>query len=272
MRKRLVGIFGLLGLAAVGCAQSDLVGFHKYPEFRTFSGLPGGGFAVTPDGELSYKGAMAFSTPIAYSLGQFRTIFGGGIVSQNGSLTSPFSFRDSATRSDGNGTGFLQTGVSLGKAGLVTGSIMWLSSELDSALNFQFTPGTQTGPARFAAGVQDLTGHGGSSGGSVVGDNDSSRSFYGVATYDFGSNGTYASAGIGTNRFRHGFFNVSTNLIPQAKAYVEYEGWFWNTGVNYSVPLTNIRTGEGVNRMLNLQIALGSVAGKYGYWGLMLSL
>src|SRR5579885_55373 len=61
-------VCSFLCLASLGFAQSELIGPGRFPETREMSGLPGGSFGVLPDGTPSFRGAMALSTPIAYSL------------------------------------------------------------------------------------------------------------------------------------------------------------------------------------------------------------
>src|SRR5579863_5468349 len=70
--SRHLTVGSLLLLASGALAQTNLAGPHEYPAFRTISGLPGGGFGVTPDGVPSFNGAMAFSTPIGYSLSNWN--------------------------------------------------------------------------------------------------------------------------------------------------------------------------------------------------------
>ena len=138
MRRSLPTVLAFLSLPVISAGQSNLIGYHRYPQFRTFSGLPGGGFALTADGEIDTSGALAF-----YELGQFRTIAGGGVLSPNWSLLGPRGSSGGGILSSGsgNGTSFFETGFSLGRSGGVTASFMWLSGQLDSAINIQYSPG-----------------------------------------------------------------------------------------------------------------------------------
>jgi len=261
--------FLLSSICGSALGQDKLSGFHQYPQFRTFSGLPGSGYALSPDGDFDPSGATAFSTPIAFNLGQMRFVFGGGNTSPNEKILFPTLDKSNVPSSRGNGTGVFSGGLSLGSAGTLSATVMVLSSVGDDAFNFQYSPGRQTGQWRYSVGVQDLTGQGGASGAQNPGDNDSSRSFYGVATYDFKSNGTYASFGGGEHRFSKGFANVSTNLFRDAKAYVEYEGSFFNYGVLYAVPLT--KPSKDSMRALRLQASLALVDNRYAAWGIFLT-
>src|SRR6476619_7261804 len=71
--------FAFVVLASASCfgfTQSDLFGPGQFTQTREMSGLPGGSFGVLPDGTPSFKGAMALSTPIAYSLNNWHYAFG----------------------------------------------------------------------------------------------------------------------------------------------------------------------------------------------------
>jgi len=262
----------MLFVVRTAVAQADYAGFHKYPEFRTWSALPGSGYGLTPDGEISPLGALAYSTPVAYSLGQWRTVIGAGVVGH----ARGFDFFETrqaggqgAFTTQGNGTGVISTGFNLGLAGMLTASMMELSGLGNTAFNFQFSPGKQTHRVRYAVGIQDLRGNGGSSGQDEPGDSDNSTSFYGAATADLGWNGSFATIGTGSHRFAHGFANASTNIIRDGKAYVEFEGQYWNSGITYAIPLGSLSNGP-LDRV-KLQVSAGEAAGRHAYWGVFLT-
>lgn len=225
----------MIMLARTASAQK-LTGYHQYPQFRTMSGLPGSSFPVTPLGEVDGTGAIAISTPVAYSLGNLRFVVGGMAVSFNGSrfLRQQRRGKDVV---EGNGTGQALAGIGLGRYGNLTVAGLFLSGEGDSAFNFHWTPPqSRASQVTYAVGVQDIRGRGGASGTGQPGDGDSSRSFYGVVTGRY-ANDTYVSLGLGTHRFGRPFGNVSTRLARGAKVYAEYDAFNVNLGAAYIVPL-----------------------------------
>lgn len=269
--KRVLWIALAGALAAGAFAQVELVGRYRYPQFRGLSGLPGGGFSVNPDGTFGFKGAMAYTTPIAYTPGGARFAVGAGLVSNNTQLRF-FRSGEKADKAEGNGTGFFLAGFDMPYAGRLSGSLMVLSGVQDSALNFQFQPSI---PGRFqlAAGVQDLAGVGGS-GGTFDEDRDSSQSFYLVGTAPMGEKGHF-SLGGGTGRFRKGFANASYNVLNNVKGIVEFEGFHWNYGIAFNTgPLTRLPQGvldELPSRVPELTLFLGMTRGKYATWSLVFS-
>lgn len=252
-------------------AQVELVGKNRYPQFRTFSALPGGGFGLTPEGKPDFRGAMGISTPIAYSLAHLRFNIG---VSNTGSDAGDFSFSDNNRNANGTawGMGGLKTPL-----GNLTASYMVLSRIGDSAFNFHFQPRivseeTEKYSAEirrfdFGFGVQDAFNTGGASGQAI--DNatggGNSTSFYAVGTMrvteDF-----YASLGVGTQRFKGVFGNASYNLTPNVKATLEYDTFNWNYGLSFKAA----EFGNG-DRSGNISVFLGHIRGKYLTWGLNVS-
>jgi hypothetical protein len=264
--------------ARVAFSQSAYQGFNQFFNYRTWSGLPGAGYGLTADGNIDPSGAMAYSTPIAYSLGQWRVASGGGLVSSTSSFVLP-NLPGFHTVSGSDGKGEVAFGVDLGQAGMLTCEYMLLSKEWDQVYNFQLTPFRQQGRLRMAVGVQDLLGHGGAGQRVVTLKNGKkdyitaySQSPYGVGTYDLGWNGSYVSAGLGQRRFDHGFANASTNLFSNAKLFTEYDGEFVNVGVNYAVPVGSFGIGNRKYRKIFLQLNAGEAASRYAFWGIFLTL
>lgn len=254
-------------LVTLGSAQKELSGRRQYPQFRSMSGLSGSAFPVGTDGLPSYNGAMALSTPIAYSLTGWSFVAGIGSLSFDTNLRWP-SGRE-GQRSN-NGTAQFMVGIPLGSAGDLTASFMVLSTILDSALNLQWTPGRQEGKFRYSVGVQDLGGGGGSAGEKLASDGESSRSFFGVATYAVDER-THVSLSTGTNRFRNLQGNVSTTVAPNLKATLEYDAYNWNFGVAYRLgALRQIseETYDKPARTADAHAFVGLVRGKLLFWGL----
>ena len=256
MLKRCVFLAALVGLTVMASAQSELSGRDQFPQFRGLSALPGGAFALGPDGNPDANGAMSFSTPIGFCLGHYRLSFGASTISKNSSFAA---FKGDKGSSDGNGTAYLMGGAELGSAGRVTVGFMVLSSFGDNAWNIQFQPGQQKGPVWYSVGVQDVFGSGGSSGESSPGDEATSRSFYAVGTGLVAPN-TYVSAGWGSRRFSHGFINASTNLGRDFKAVIEHDGFNVNAGLACTLGYDRDDRGR------NVTIFLGYTRLKYLTW------
>lgn len=248
-------------LPTVGLAQNELAGKDKFPEFRTFSALPGSTFGVLEDGKISMFGAMGISSPVAHSLGQDQWAFGIGNTSLRGGLRF---FNDRNALADGTAWGMTGIGT---RAGNFTVSGMLLSTARDSVLNLHFTPKTEWDNVVVGVGVQDAFSTGGSSGEAIDLPNGGgiSRSFYGVATLKLWE-GAYASAGLGSRRFAKGFGNFSFNADPKLKLVAEHDGFNWNFGASYKV--AEFRAGS---RMVSGTVFIGQIRAKYWTWALNFS-
>lgn len=244
-------------------AQVDTLGRRQYPQFRVISGLPGGGYGVLKDGRTSIEGAAALATPIGYTLSShgafsvfstsrdanpFRFDTHRGEVGNNGSLT--FSYGSSFAGWHGSASFFL------------------LSTSGDSVFSFQVSP-PLPGRVGVSAGVQDIASSGGSSAEGVSDGGASSRSFYGVATYDFGA-GTYGSLGFGDVRWKGFFGNVSTGITKRLRATAEYDGFSFNGGLLYGTGRLGFLGGKAGKA--EGTVFLGAVMGKYATLGFTLSL
>jgi hypothetical protein len=260
----------LLALALVpgaALAQPELTGPDQFPQFRTISGLPGGGFALSREGLPRFDGAMALSTPIAYGFRPWHGVLAVGVTSTS---MSP-RFLDTREHAGGsNGTLFGLVGVPV-PAGELTVGIMVLSIGWDSVWNIQYTvPGEREG-WRLGVGVQDLVGGGGSAGdlpsvpGDPLGDRRSSRSLYVVATREL-QPGIYASLGTGTRRFSGVFGNVSAQVAPRWKLLGEYDAFNVNWGVAHDVGQVQV-----LGRGAHVTAFFGYVRGKYASASLAVS-
>jgi len=215
-------------VAAVSALPADAqyLGPETYPQFRSFSALPGGGFGVTRDGRISAGGTLSFSSPIAYGLKQGRYILGGGFNSKQEQIRNLEIGNFGTT---GWGMGGIDTFY-----GSFTISGMILSSFGDSVLNAQFTP-NHKGDFAWAVGFQDLFGNGGS-GGTIAEDKRSSFSPYAVGTYELDP-GLTVSGGIGLRRFKRGFANLSYSPTDRLAFHVEHDGFNFNGGVGFDIPV-----------------------------------
>ena len=270
MRRSLVFV-PLLMLSATSMAQLDMSGPRQYPQFRNMSGLPGSIIPVNLYGDPDYRGTVSLSTPIAYTLSNWNFSVALGSMSFDMSPRLPAGRDGQGTT---NATVSLQGGIPLGQYGALTFGYMVLSNLGDGAFNFQFSPGRQTDPKfRFAVGVQDLKGGGGSAGELDKTDGDSSTSFYGVGTYAINET-THVSLGAGGRRFSKAFGNISTNLTPSIKATLEYDAFNWNIGLACrlgSISKLNRETYDQKARYSEAHGFVGVIRGKYLFLGLGVS-
>lgn len=258
--------FLLFALATTAHGQTGLVGYHQYPQFRVFSGLSGGGFGVLSNGAPSVEGATALATPIGYTLAGHGAL---SVFSTSRDL-DPLRFdseRLQGSANNNNGTGNFMIGGSY-KGWKAAASYMVLSTNLDNALNLQISPPVY-GRLGISFGVQDVDGGGGASGTSHPGDTDSSRSFFGAATYDFGHS-IYGTLGTGSRRFNGIFGNVSAPISKRLRATAEYDGFNFNTGLLYGTgPMRDLGGRLGKTEA---DVFLGLIDGRYGTIGLTITL
>ena len=134
----------------------------------------------------------------------------------------------------GNGSGQVLIGLPLGKLGAATYSAIVLSSKWDQAAGFHWQPFVQTGPVRFAVGIQDMRGNGGAAGTDVPGDEEDSSSVYGVATWN-PTEPLFVSLGFGESRFDGAFGSASYRLDERTIIGVEHDSFHLNAYVGYSL-------------------------------------
>lgn len=234
------------------CADDPTAGPEHFPQFRNLSALAGSGFGADRNGYSSLSGPTALSTPVAHVLGhnQFRIAAGKMSFDSSPTLSS----------SKSNGTFYLMYGATVSNVNIAI-SPMFLSDRLDHAFNLQAQLIPKEGShVAFSVGVQDIDGTGGSAGeGFTTEDGRSSRSFFGVATYqlDTKRNPVFVSAGIGSRRFKGGFASVSGQIVEPLRAYAEYDGFGLNEGV-----LLTWKTGKA-KKSPEVNAGVGFIRGKY---------
>lgn len=258
MRITLISLF-LISSATVGSCQSTFYRPGQYPSLRNLNGLPGQAYGINRQGHPDFRGAMSFSTPVAYTLTDWHWVLSGTFVSNDLKPSFADNSRNGGSNS-ANGTAVLQIGAKVGSFGDFSYGFSVLSSQLDNIGSAQFTP-TQNGPIVFAVGVMDVSGSGGSSGFGNPGDNDSSRSPYLVATFE-PSPGSYLSLGYGSTRYRGIFGSASTPITPRLKALLEYDTFHWNQLLAYDI-------GKVGNA--HLTATFGTQAGRYATWAISFS-
>jgi hypothetical protein len=252
----------LLMTTSLVCAQSDLYTPSEFANIRGTNGLPGGGFGVTAEGEPSIRGAMAMSTPVAFSLTDWHVYVGLHAISTDLNLPDIKRQTDILGRTGwvrGMGSAFIELGVPLSDFGSATVSNHFASGDWDGGQNFHLAPNIEDLPFQVAIGVVDLnsqiTGRG----------RRESQSHYVVATAET-SEGTYVSLGKGDRRYEGLFGNVSTSLSERGRVFAEYDAFQWNYGVAYSTGPMYRADFLGKERELEGTVVFGVAAGKYLYW------
>ena len=260
---RQLGVTTTIITATCAFAQTNIIGPHEYPQFRTLSGLSGGGFGVRPDGTPAFDGAMALSTPIGYSLGHWN----GTLTASNTSdywffrlphITGYEGKDDSIGKFSGCG------GVTLGHFGSLCGSFMVVSSQWDTEFNLQYQAPLFYKNVGISAGVQDTAGTRYDRATGLPGRR-SSQSWFSAATVPLKC-GVYVSGGWGTRRFDKGFANVSVPIGDRFKAIVEEDG----LGVNEMVAWNPkaVESYKLFGRAITTTMMLGFIDSRYAVWSL----
>ncbi|MFN7171687.1 MAG: hypothetical protein ACK4P3_02730 [Fimbriimonadaceae bacterium] len=138
--------------------------------------------------------------------------------------------------------GYAMAGLST-NFGNLTFALTTISRLIEPGLNIHWNP-IQREDFAIGVGVQDVFSDNGSAGEGSPFDNETSRSIYAVVTvpvYDV----AYISGGWGTRRFDKGFVSASVRFSSRAALTIEHDGFNWNAGVLYALPLTTDSvTGE----------------------------
>jgi hypothetical protein len=201
--------------------------FREFPEFRYTSGLPGGGFGVTPDGVPGFEGAMQLNVPVAYTPHR-------GAVLGYSSASFDSSFHIDTGGPEINGTGII--GIGLGKSGhglfLVE---MPTGDEYEPMQNAQqqILPEMRSQPA-VAVGMQDIF----ENRDSAIGSPHGGDSPYVVATRQVGPEDQpiFLTLGYGKGRFDHRFFGgVSWRALDRLTVMAEHDGFNPNAAVAYDL-------------------------------------
>lgn len=256
---------GTLGLAAAASAQEAFGANGQYAQFRNLSGLPGGTFGVSRNGLPDSRGAMAISTPIAYSLkgGSFSATLA------NTSYDSHFRALTKVKQNDfgwsSNGTATAMAGISTGMGDFTIGMTV-VSGAFENSYSAMYTPSGQKGRFTFGFGAEGIFSGGGFLGPGFHSNADRVISAFSVVTCEL-DNDIYVSAGIGTSRFSQGFFNASAGLTKTIRATVEHDGFGWNYGVGMEIG----RVKVGQNRAIKLNTFVGMIQTRYAFWSVGLS-
>ncbi|HVT14304.1 MAG TPA: hypothetical protein VHE55_18720 [Fimbriimonadaceae bacterium] len=249
-------------LVATAGAQQAFGVHGQYAQFRNMSGLPGGSFGVNQDGDPDMSGAMAISTPIAYSLRGGHYVAIGSNTSYDSRLRFPSKPKLKDFGVTSNGTASAMAGISTSIGDLTVGMNV-VSGAFENCYNVLFTPNQPKGKFTLAVGAEGLFSAGGFIGPGFHSDADRAISAFGVGTFDLGKN-IYVSGGWGTSRFAKGFANMSVGLGPRARVTVEHDGYGWNYGIGGEV--AKVRMGHG--RDIHVTAFLGKIQGRYAFWSL----
>jgi len=199
--------------------------FIDYPEFRYASGLPGGGFGVSPEGHVGFDGALQLNIPIGYTPGWGNAAIAASSANINGGFPTSFSGVDV------NGTLTIGFGM-FGK------NALWFShmgtgeaNFLEPAQNvqYQLVPETKDCPG-ISIGVIDLFN--GRTKSLLTPFAGNARSYFVAATREFGTeeHPLYATLGFGNGRFHTVFAGLSYQPLDRLKLLAEYDGWNPNVG------------------------------------------
>jgi hypothetical protein len=251
MKKPALCSVACLLILIPGVTSAQLIGGRAtYPQMRGLSMLPGGGFGVTATGNVSPNGALAISSPIAYSLKSGQYFVGFSMRPQTDRL---FEYKPDLT--DYNGYAMAGLSTDIGNFTFVVTTVSRLG---EPGLNVHWNP-IQRENFAVGVGVQDVFSDNGSAGAGSPFDNETSRSIYAVVTvpiYDV----AYISGGWGTRRFDKGFVSASVRFTSRTALSVEHDGFNWNAGLLYALPLTTDSfTGE---MRSSANFFLGTIRGK----------
>ena len=223
--KIIVICIALVTLTALtACAQQE---FREFFEFRYASGLPGGGWGVSPDGVPGFDGAMQLNVPVAYTPHR-------GAVIGYASASFDSSIRLETEGPDSNGTGYIGFGMGKSGRGLFLCE-MPTSNRWEPAQNAQqqVMPAGTRQPA-VAVGLQDIFGNRDS----VRGRPHTSESPYVVATQQFGPDEqpVFLTLGYGGGRFNDSFFGgVSWRALDELTVIAEHDGFNANAALAYDL-------------------------------------
>ncbi len=236
MRRRLtqMAVAGLALLMLTGGLAGAQTEFFEFPEFRYTSGLPGGGWGVTPDGVPGFEGAMQLNVPVAYT--PHRGVIVGFSI---GSFDSTPRLEAGGARSNGNAW----IAFGMGRSGHG-----FYACEQPTANNFeesfgepvqnfqqQILPETATQPA-VAFGIQDLFENRSRYLGAPR-DLHNTDSPYLILTRHFGEERpVYVTLGWGWGRFNStAIGGVSWRADDRVTVMAEYDGFNPNLGAAFDL-------------------------------------
>lgn len=219
-----------LALMLISTGTAVCQHFHQWPVYRYTSGLPGGGWGVTPDGVPGFEGAIQMNVPVAY------TPHKGAIIGYSwASLDSKIRFRahgDMVT-----GQGWIALGLGESGRGLFLCEMPTARTwEPIQNLQQQFMAEGPRQPA-VAFGIVDIFENRDRYLNAPDHLHDT-RSPYVVATKQFGDEAApvHVSLGWGSGRFSERFFGgVSWRIHEKYTLMAEYDSFNPNAGVAFDL-------------------------------------
>lgn len=201
--------------------------FEEFPQFRYSSGLPGGGYGVTPEGGVGFNGALQMNIPVAYTPSSGNYTVSAVSAATNGGVELGMAGPDvNGTLTVGLGFGPPEAGLYVGL--MATGKGDW--GEQAHNVQYQLLRETAKRPA-VAVGVVDVFDMRPAKQSEIF--EPGGRSFYVAATRRAGSasHPLYYTLGFGNGRFNNRpFGGVSYQVTNRVKASAEYDGWNPNVG------------------------------------------
>ena len=204
--------------------------YQEWPVYRYTSGLPGGGWGVTPEGVPGFEGAIQMNVPVAY------TPYTGAIIGYSwASLDSNIRFKTH---------GHMVTGQAWIALGLGAPGRGLFICEMPTAIKWEPMQNIQQqfmaeGPRQpaIAFGIQDIFENRDRYLNAPDHVHDT-RSPYVVATKRFGqeANPFHVTLGWGSGRFNNSFFGgVSWRMHEHFTLMAEYDGFNPNAGVAFDL-------------------------------------
>lgn len=233
--------------------------YQEWPVYRYTSGLPGGGWGVTPDGVPGFDGAIQMNVPVAY------TPHRGAIVGYSwASLDSNIRFKthgDMVTGQAWIALGLGESGRGLFICEMPT-AIKW---EPIQNIQQQFMAEGARQPA-MAFGIVDIFENRDRYLNAPDALHDT-RSPYVVASKQFGSDDApiYASLGWGSGRFNNSFFGgLSWRFDDSFTLMAEYDGFNPNAGVAFDLSRAIVRDTVGFVGLVDLERPVIGITWIYG--------
>lgn len=241
-------------------AEEPTGGPFSYHQLRTLSALSGVTMGVDEDGRISLSGPVAFSTPVANTLGHGKFWLAGGQYS--------FSHKPIFDQASGNWNYYLMYGGTVGKFNYtISDNIVDTNVTQLVNLQAQYIPPKGTRWI-FAAGVEDLFN------GSPTRNNNNmdaatDTTVFGVVSFRPGGTGRYPiwiSAGQGSHRFAKPFGSASIQVAQPLRIWGEFDGFGANEGLLYTLKLGHGKSGHP------LGILVGAGKSNYFLFGLGIGL
>jgi hypothetical protein len=235
-------------------------GNYSYHQIRTGSSLSGFMFGVDSQGYITPGGPVAYSTPVANTIGHGRFYLAGDQYS--------FDYEKPVfDGAHGNWNFSLIYGATFGRFNVsFTANVVDEFLETLGEIEVQYIP-SRKDRLTFGVGVEDIFNTSPTVRPGDIPD-DQGRgtapddSFFGVATYNFGTRyNVNLSSGVGNHRFRAWFDSVSVQVAHPVRVWAENDGYGINAGILYWNKIGRGRHGHPIS------VLLGNARLKYFLFG-----